>query len=65
MVNSSKILIGAKIAEDEALLFKEFCEARGENVSSVVRRLIFTELARHSYLDNNRKKALGVLNEGN
>ena len=61
MVNTIKILIGAKITEDEALLFKGFCNARGENISSVLRRLIFTELARHSFLDENRKKALGVL----
>lgn len=60
MLNKSKILIGAKVAENEALLFKEFCSARGENVSSVLRRLILTELATHSYLDDNRKKALGV-----
>ncbi len=63
MVNSNKILIGAKISKDEALLFREFCTARGENISSVLRRLIFTELAKHSYLDENRKKALGVIDE--
>ena len=63
MVNSNKILIGAKISEDEALLIREFCTARGENISSVLRRLIFTELAKYSYLDKNRKKALGVIDE--
>ncbi len=65
IVNEGKILIGAKVARAEALLFKEFCSARGENISSVLRRLILTELAMHSYLDDNRKKALGVLNERN
>jgi hypothetical protein len=54
------ISIGAKLAEDEAELFKQFCAARGENVSSVLRRLILTELATHSFLDDARKKALGV-----
>jgi len=52
--------IGAKLAREDAQLFKDFCAARGEGISSVVRRLILTELAKHSYLDSNRKKALGV-----
>lgn len=60
MVNHTKILIGAKVSKAEALLFKDFCTARGENISSVLRRLILTELAMHSYLDDNRKKALGI-----
>jgi hypothetical protein len=63
MINSNKIFIGAKVSENESVLFKEFCAAGGENISSVLRRLIFTELATHSYLDSNRKKAPGVLNE--
>lgn len=65
IVANNKILIGAKVARAEALLFKDFCLARGENVSSVLRRLILTELAKYSYLDYGRKKALGVLNERN
>lgn len=64
MVNSNKKLIGTKISENEALLFKEFCTARGENISSVLRRLIFTELAKYSFLDENRKKALVVSDTG-
>ena len=59
------VFIGVKLAKTDGQLFKDFCTARGEGISSVVRRLIFTELAKHSYLDSNRKKALGVLDEGN
>jgi len=58
-------LVGAKLPLNEAALFKDFCTARGENVSSVLRRLILTELAVHSFLDDHRKKALGVPNERN
>lgn len=55
-----KQFIGAKLPKEEARLFKDFCKARGESESSVLRRLIFTELARYSYLTSDRKKALGV-----
>ncbi|VVB89349.1 Uncharacterised protein [uncultured archaeon] len=52
--------IGAKITENEAEIFKKFCAARGENVSSVLRRLILTDLAVHGLLPEERRKALGV-----
>ena len=58
MVNK---LIGAKLPEEEAQVFKDFCKARGENVSSVLRRLILTELAKYSFLSSDRKKALGLM----
>jgi hypothetical protein len=46
---------------EDILLLKKVCSARGENLSSFVRRAIRTELARLSYLTEDEKKALGIL----
>lgn len=40
-------------------LIKRVSEARGEGISSFVRRTILQELARLSFLDDEQKKALG------
>jgi hypothetical protein len=52
--------LGAKFEESTAEQFREFCDARGQNLSSVIRRLVLEELASHSYLSEDKKKALGV-----
>lgn len=56
--NNTKL--GAKFENDVAEKFRDFCDARGQNLSSVIRRLVLEELASHSYLSKEQKKALGV-----
>lgn len=53
--------LNIKVEEEVLSTLDEFCEKRGENKSTLIRRLIYQELARHSYLED-RKKALGVTN---
>jgi len=65
MVDKEKlVLIAAKLDKADAELFQEFCALRGEGVSSSLRRIILTELAKHNLLNDERKKALGVMNNG-
>lgn len=52
--------IGAKLEKSVAQTLKAFSAARGESLSTVVRRSIRKELASHSYLSQDEKKALGV-----
>lgn len=63
---SSKELerLGAKFKKENADKFRNFCNNRGENISSVLRRLVLTELAKHSFLSKEEKKALGVVSNG-
>ncbi len=51
--------LNIKISPDVLQTLEEFCEKRGENKSTLIRRLIYQKLAEHSYLED-RKKALGV-----
>lgn len=48
------------VTETDRQLLDTVCEARGEVMSSFVRRAIRTELARLSYYPPDVKKALGV-----
>lgn len=64
MTHGDKERLGAKFDNDVAQDFREFCNNRGESISSVLRRLVLTELARHSYLEEDRRKALGVVPDG-
>lgn len=57
---SDTVKLGAKFENDIAEKYREFCDARGQNISSVLRRLVLEELASHSYVDQKQKKALGV-----
>jgi predicted DNA-binding protein len=41
-------------------ILEKVTKDRGEVKSTFIRRLIYTELARLSYLDEDKKKALGV-----
>lgn len=59
-----KDIVFARMPEDEMKLIKEVCRSRGEGISNFVRRSVLTELARLSYLSEDRKKALGVLEIG-
>lgn len=59
-----KRLIGAKISEDEARVLHDFCVARGETVSTVIRRLVFSELGRYQLMPKERQQALGVWGTG-
>ena len=52
--------ISVKLDEELKLLVDEVSKARGETVSSFVRRAILRELARLSFLNAETKKALEV-----
>ena len=52
--------ISTRLSPELADIFTEFCQLRGEHVSAVLRRLILTELAEHSFLDAKAERALGV-----
>jgi hypothetical protein len=59
MLNKTTYL-GARFPEGEADLVKEVSRLRGEDISDFLRRAIYRELARLSYLDDKSKKALEV-----
>jgi hypothetical protein len=52
-------MIALRIEVEEKELLRRICRARGEDLSSFVRRAIRMELARLSYLSEEEKKALG------
>lgn len=54
------VKVGAKLEKSIAQTLRGFSEARGESLSTVVRRSIRRELASHSYLSESERKALGV-----
>lgn len=53
-------IIGAKFKSSDAELIRKIAKIRGECVSEFLRYAIFRELARLGYLDEERKKALGM-----
>ena len=53
-------LIGARVSPKIHALVDEVSRARGEDISSFIRRLVLTELARLHYLSDDQKKALGI-----
>ncbi|MGD0329791.1 MAG: hypothetical protein ABSB40_04990 [Nitrososphaeria archaeon] len=53
-------VIFAKVDKKYARLVRKVAKARGENVSTFVRRAVLCELARLSYLNEDEKKALNV-----
>jgi predicted transcriptional regulator len=62
---TDNVVLSSKFEKRTAKIFKNFCDARGETVSTVLRRLVLKELADYSYLSDEEKKALGVkLSEG-
>lgn len=59
MIEDNKTFyLGARFPEEEAMLVKEVSKLRGEDISDFLRRAIYRELARLSYLDESSKKAL-------
>jgi len=56
----SKPIIFARMPKEEVDLIKKICKARGEDLSSFVRRAVKMELARLSFLSPLEKKALGL-----
>lgn len=60
MERDDYVRLGAKFDKSTAELVKTFCNARGENYSGLIRRAVKRELAQHSYLSKDEKKALGV-----
>jgi hypothetical protein len=52
-------MIALRIEVEEKELLRRICRARGEDLSSFVRRAIRMELARLSFLSEEEKKALG------
>jgi len=57
------VKLGARFEKSVAQTLRGFSEARGEKLSTVLRRSVRRELARHSYLTGDDKKALGVGND--
>lgn len=53
-------LVSFRVKRETRLLLEEVCDARGEDVSSFVRRAVFKELAGLGYLPEKQKKALGL-----
>lgn len=52
--------IVVRLSAEDYRLLSLVSEKRGEHVSTLVRRLVRSELAKLSYLDDADKKALGV-----
>jgi len=60
----SNTRIGIIIEPEDRTLIEKVCHARGELISSFVRRAIKKELASLSFYDAETKKALGISKEG-
>lgn len=60
MEKIENLVVGTRMPIKDVVLLKEVCQARGENISSFIRRSIYRELASLSYLTEKQKKALGV-----
>jgi len=56
----SNTIIGVRISPKDRELLDKVCEARGEDISSFVRRAIRKELAELSFYPEDVKKALGI-----
>lgn len=59
----SNCAIGIRITNEDRELLERVSKARGEDISSFVRRSIRKELARLSFLSIEEKKALGIKSE--
>jgi hypothetical protein len=62
---SSMVNLGVKFENSTAKILEEISSSRGENKSSFIRRATLKELGRLSYLNQDRKKALGIEEAGN
>lgn len=52
--------IGVVLSADDNTLLRKVCKARGEDLSSFVRRAILMEFATLGYLSDEQRKALGL-----
>ena len=52
--------IGVRIEKEDRELLDHVCKARGEDLSSFIRRAVRKELATLSYYSEDVKKALGI-----
>jgi hypothetical protein len=59
-MRSNGKVVGFVFPWEDAELLKRVAENRGEDVSSFIRRAVYQALAELSYLDADRKKALGI-----
>lgn len=59
MEKKEDVVVGTRMSIKDVVLLKDVCQARGENLSSFIRRSIRMELARLSYLTPAERKALG------
>ena len=55
--------IGVRVSLEDKRILEKICDARGEDVSDFVRRVVRKELAALSFYPDDVKKALGVLKE--
>jgi len=62
--NSLNRVIGVRLEARDARLLREIARLRGLKVSQLARQIILEWLGRHSYLNENRKKALGIGGRG-
>jgi uncharacterized protein (DUF1778 family) len=53
-------VVGARLTLEDRRFIKEACKARGENISSFLRRALKRELARMGYFSEKERKALEV-----
>ena len=53
-------ILGVRVEKEDKELLEQVCKARGEDLSSFIRRAIRKELASLSFYSDEVKKALGV-----
>lgn len=56
----SNSIVFARMPKPDIDLLRKVTKARGEDLSSFVRRAVYKELADLSYLSEEQKKALGI-----
>ena len=58
--NNLNGVIGVRLDARDVRLLREIARLRGLKVSQLARQIILEWLGRHSYLNEDRKKALGI-----
>ncbi len=56
-------IVSTAFPRQDAELLKQVAKERGEDMSSIIRRQVYRFLADLGYLNEDRKKALGVIPE--
>ena len=57
----SNLRLGVRVTSRDRELLDNICEFRGEDISSFIRRAIRKELASLSFLPEDEKRALGIV----